>query len=58
MNPVFYALCIIVGVFVWACCAFMFKRLGGFLSGIFGDAVHAMSDEDEENKNKGESNNG
>ena len=39
MNPVFYALCIIAGIFIWAC---------------FGDAIKEMSDEDENNKNKGE----
>ena len=54
MNPVFYALCIIVGVFIWACCAFMFKRLGSVLTSIFGDAIKEMSDEDENNKNEGE----
>lgn len=54
MNPVFYALCIIAGVFLWACCAFLFKRVGGFLQRIFGDAVKEMSDEDENNSNEGE----
>lgn len=54
MNPVFYALCIIAGVFIWACCAFMFKKLGSVLTSIFGDAIKEMSDEDEENKNEGE----
>lgn len=54
MNPVFYALCIIAGAFIWACCAFMFKRLGSVLTSIFGDAIKEMSDEDENNKNEGE----
>lgn len=54
LNPVFYALCIIVGVFIWACCAFMFKKLGSVLTSIFGDAIKEMSDEDENNKNEGE----
>lgn len=54
MNPVFYALCIIAGIFIWVCCAFMFKKLGSVLASIFGDAIKEMSDEDENNKNKGE----
>ncbi len=41
------------GVYL-GCCAFMFKKLGSVLTSIFGDAIKEMSDEDEENKNKGE----
>ena len=41
-------------MFIWACCAFMFKKLGSVLTSIFGDAIKEMSDEDENNKNEGE----
>lgn len=53
MNIVFWALVIILAVFLWLALSSCFKGIGEFLSDLWGDAKDAMNEtenEDEEDE--------
>jgi uncharacterized protein involved in cysteine biosynthesis len=54
MNPFLVLLILIAAVLIWVICSFLYKPIGRFFGRLFNDVKEAVSEETENENNKGE----
>lgn len=57
MNPVFFIGLFVAGALLWLLLSFLYKPLGSVGKRLVDDAKNAITEEDENDKNKGEEQN-